>query len=284
MFSLSRKQSFVWGGLSIVLGVMGLLESLVELTPWAWVAVLAVYGLGTLTVYLTDRDEWGFLITAYALWAVALLIALAVLDILPGGFVAVYVLAAIALPFLVVFVRNRENWWALIPAYVLLAIATMIALTEWAVLPDAFVAPYVLMAIALPFIVVFLRDRGNWWALIPAYVLCAVGLMVAWIDAGVLGGFMIPAYVMFAIAVPFFVVYIGNPREWWPLIPGGIMAVIGSAFVLSAGAARYLGAVALIVAGLLILLRQFTRAEAVEEMPQEAALERDGHSEEVSYE
>jgi hypothetical protein len=195
------------------------------------------------------------------LWAVALLIVLAMLDFLPGGFIAFYVLAAIALPFLLVYLRNRENWWALIPAYVLLAIGSMIVLTEWNILPGGFVATYILVAIALPFVIVYLRHRENSWALIPAYVLCAVGVMIALIDVGALGAFMVPAYVMFAIAIPFFVVYIRNPREWWPLIPGGILAVIGSGFVLSAGAARYFGAVALIAVGVFILLRQFSRRE-----------------------
>ncbi len=269
MYSLSRKQSFVWGGLLIVFGIMGLLESMSELSPWAWVAVLALSGAGVLTIYLTDRSEWGFLITTYALWAVALLIVLAELNILPGTFIAIYVLAAIALPFVVVYVRNRENWWALIPAYVLLAIAVMIGLTEWHILPDAFVATYVLVAIALPFIVVFLRDRTNWWALIPAYVLVVIGIMVALIDAGVLGDLMIPAYIMFAIAIPFFVVYLSDTKEWWPLIPAGIMTIIGSAFILSAGAARYLGAVALIAVGILILLRQFLHPKSADESPKQ---------------
>jgi len=269
MVSLSRKQSLVWGGLLIVFGVMGLLETVIENTEWLWVAVLALSGLGVLAVYLTDRSEWGFLITTYALWAIAILIALAVLDILPGTFIAIYVLAAIALPFLVVYVRDRDNWWALIPCYVLVAIATMIGLTEWDILPDAFVATYVLTAIALPFIVVFLRDRSNWWALIPAYVLLVVGIMVALIDLNVLDDLWVPAYVMFAIAIPFFVVYVWNPKEWWPLIPGGILAVIGSAFILSSGAAQYLGAAALIVAGIVILTRQFARSGPPDESPKQ---------------
>lgn len=265
MSTLSRKQSFVWGGLLIIFGVMGLLESIVELSPWVWAAVLAASGAGVLAVYFTDRSEWGFLITTYSLWAVAILLALVTLDILPGTFIAIYVLAAIALPFLVVYIRNRENWWALIPSYVLLAIAVMIGLTEWHILPDAFIATYVLVAIALPFIVVFLSDRSQWWALIPAYVLVVIGIMVALIDGGVLGDLMVPAYVMFAIAIPFFVVYLRNPKEWWPVIPGGIMAVIGSAFILSAGAAQYLGAVALIGVGVLILLRQFLHSKSADE-------------------
>lgn len=265
MWSLSRKQSLVWGGLLIVFGVMSFVETVFNPTPWLWVAVLTLSGLGVLAVYLTDRSEWGFLITTYSLWAVAILIALAVLDIVPGTFIAIYVLVAIALPFLVVYVRNREYWWALIPAYVLLAIGAMLLLTEWNILPDAFIATFVLTAIALPFLVVFLRDRANWWALIPAYVLLVVGIMVPLLDYNVLTDLWVPAYIMFAIAIPFFVVYLWDPKEWWPLIPGGIMAVIGSAFLLSSGAGRYLTAVVLIVVGVLILTRQFRHTEPLDE-------------------
>ncbi len=269
MFSLSKKQSFVWGSLLIVFGIMGLLESAVDLSPWAWVAVLAVSGAGVAAVYLTDRSELEFLITTYSLWAVAMLIALAALNILPGEFIAIYVLAAIALPFVVIYVRHRGNWWALIPAYVLLAIAAMIGLTEWHILPDAFIATYILFAIALPFLVVFLGDRNKWWALIPAYVLAVIGVMIALITLKVLGDLMIPAYIMFAIAAPFFVVYLSNPKEWWALIPASIMVVIGSAFILSAGAAQYLGAVALIAMGVLILLRQFLPAQSEDIAPKQ---------------
>jgi hypothetical protein len=65
----------------------------------------------------------------------------------------------------------------------------------------------------------------------------------------------VPAYILLVIALPFFVVYARNPREWWPLIPGGILGVIGGAFLLGAGFASYVGAAAMILGGLFILLR-----------------------------
>ena len=39
-------------------------------------------------------------------------------------------------------------------------------------------ASYVMFAIAFPFAVVYLRDRRQWWALIPAGVMTLVGLHV----------------------------------------------------------------------------------------------------------
>jgi hypothetical protein len=255
----SRKQSFVWGSLLVLFGVMAMIEQFVDLSPWVWVGVLAASGLGVFAIYLTERSAWGLLLTAYILWAVAGLIAFAELEILPDPFIAIYVLTAIALPFLVVFLCNRSQWWALIPFYVLVVIGIMIGLVEWHIMPDIFVATYVLTVIALPFLVVFLRNHGNWWALIPAYVLLAIGVMVALIELRVLSDLLIPAYVLLAIALPFFVVFARNLKHWWALIPGGILALIGLSFLLATAAVQVVGAAALIVAGIVILVLQLVR-------------------------
>ena len=261
MQSQTKRQGLVWGGLLILFGVIGLVATVTALSAWIWVAILAVAGLGAFGVFLTDRSEPTLLIPAYVLWAVALMVVLVTLNVLRDEFIAMYVLAAIALPFLVVFVRDRAQWWALIPVYVLWAVAGLVALTALNVLSDEFIALYVLTAIALPFLVVFLRDRAQWWALIPAYVMLAVGLMVGLTASGALSELLIPAYVMFAIAIPFLVVFALNPKEWWPLIPGGIMAIIGLAFLVAEAAVEYIAPLALVLAGIWILARQFIHKE-----------------------
>ena len=211
MKTQSMKQGIVWGGLLILLGAVLLVEALTDLTAWTWVAILAAGGLGVFGVYLTDRSEWALLIPAYVLWAIAGLIALIELNILQDPFIATYVLTAIALPFLVVFLRNRDQWWALIPAYVLLIVGVMIGLTE----------------------------------------------------GGVLSDLLVPAYILFAIAIPFFVVYVRNTQQWWALIPAGILAVIGLSFLIAEAAVQYVAPVALVLVGVWILVRQFTRKEPV---------------------
>jgi len=209
MQSQSKRQALVWGSLLILFGVMALVSNLTDLSAWIWVIILAVAGLFVFGIYLTDRSQWTLLIPSYVLWAVAGLVALTALNVLQDEFTAMYVLAAIALPFLGVF----------------------------------------------------LRDRAQWWALIPAYVLLAVGLMVVLIESGVLSELLIPAYVMFAVAIPFLVLFAVNPKRWWPLIPGGIMAVIGLAFLVAEAAVEYIAPVALVVVGIWILARQFIRKE-----------------------
>ena len=149
----------------------------------------------------------------------------------------------------------------MIPTYVLAAIGLMIGLIGIGVLNDEFVATYVLWAIALPFLIVFLRTPQEWWALIPTYVLAAIGLMIGLIGLGLLSDLLIPAYVMFAIAIPFFVVYLRDPKQWWALIPAGIMAAIGLSFLIAEAAVSYIGPLALIAIGVWIVIRQFGRKE-----------------------
>ena len=262
----SRNKALVWGGLLIIFGVVGLVESFTDLTPWAWVAILAVTGLGIFAVFLWDRSEWWPLIPAYVLWAIAGLLALVELNVLRDQFLPTYVLSIIAIPFIVVYMRDRGQWWALIPAYVMIVVAAMLLLSETTLLRDAFQGTFILTAIALPFLVVYLRNRAQWWALIPAYVLLSIGIMLLLGELGVLSDFLVPAYVMFVIAIPFFVVYIRNPKQWWPLIPGGIMAAIGLSFLM-VEAFQYVFPAVVILVGLWILIRSFTRKEALGDEP-----------------
>jgi hypothetical protein len=214
MGTKAQKQGLVWGGLLVLFGIVMLVETFADLSEWIWVAILTVAGLAVFAVFLTDRSDWGLLIPAYVMWAVAGMLVLITLNILQDEAIATYVLSAVALPFVVGFLRNQERWGLLIPAYILLA----------------------------------------------------VGVMVGLIGAGVLNDLLIPAYVLFAVSLPFFVVYARNPKQWWPLIPGGITAAIGLSFLIAENAAQYIAAIALIVVGGWIVARQFLgKGEAVEE-------------------
>lgn len=211
-FSGGNRQSLFIGGLLIFLGLMALLGQYVNLTWVMWAGLLAVGGLFFLAGYLTNRIQTGLLIPAYVLWVIAGLITMVSLNILRDEAIAAYVLSAIALPFVFGFLRSPEK---------------------------------------------------NWGLLIPAYVLIAVGLMVQLIGMGLLDDLMIPSYVMFAIALPFLFVFLRNPKEWWALIPGGIMTAIGAGFLIASAArlATIALPVILIAVGIAILFGQlFTRS------------------------
>ena len=209
MNTRSRKQGLVWGGLFIVLGVMALLEIVTDLSAWIWVAVLVIGGLGVFGIYATDRAEK----------------------------------------------------WLLIISYALLAVAGLVTLITLEVLQDPLIATYVLLAIALPFLVALLADRTRWGLLIPAYVLIVVGVMVPLSELNVLDDNLTAAFILIAVAIPFFVVFLRNTKNWWALIPGGILAIVGLSFLIAEAAVEYIFAAVLIVAGILIVVRQFTKAE-----------------------
>lgn len=210
MKSQGKKQGLVWGGLLIILGSALLIESFFDLSAWVWVAILAVSGLGAYAIYAADRTEKWLLIVSYALLAIAGLVSLITLNILRDPFIATYVLAVIALPFIVFF---------------------------------------------------FQGDRTQWGRLIPAYILLAVGVMVPLTDSGILDGILVAAYVLFAIAIPFFVVYARDSKQWWALIPGGITGVIGLSFLIAKDVAQYIAPAVLIIAGAWVLVRQLTRKD-----------------------
>lgn len=215
----TKRAGLVWGGLLIVFGVMALLETFLDIGPWIWVAVLVVGGLAVYGVYAIDRTEK----------------------------------------------------WLVVIAYAMLAIAGLITLLTLNLLADPYVATYVLLAIALPFFLAFLYNRQRWGLLIPAYVLLAVGVMVPLQDLGILNDLLTTAYVLFAVAIPFFVVYLRNTKNWWALIPAGILTAIAVSFLIAEAAVEYIFAAGLILAGVLIVVRQFTRKEELvePETPQE---------------
>ncbi|MFN2147755.1 MAG: hypothetical protein ACK2T2_05140 [Anaerolineales bacterium] len=251
-----RKQSLVWGSLLVFFGIAGLLQLYLDLDIKVWAAVFAAGGIGMFLIFLTDRSDWWPLIPTYILLAIAGLLAVIAWNLLVDDAIATYVMLAIAVPFVVVYLRDRKQWWALIPAYVMVVIAFIILFSETGGLPDYLVGTFVLVSIGLPFLVVYLLDRTRWWALIPAYAMFSISAIIPLSELGV-DEMLIPAYVMFAIAVPFLFVYLRDRTNWWALIPGGIMTLIGAIMLLSVQLVEYLLPIAIILAGVWILGRGF---------------------------
>ena len=200
-----------------------------------WGGLLILFGVVALLETFADLSAWAW---------VAVLVA--------GG-LGVYA----------VYVTDRTEKWLLVISYVMLAVASLVSLLTLNVLRDPFIPTFVLLAIALPFLVAFLQsERTKWGLLIPAYILLAVSVMVPLIEIGVLDGTFVAAYVLFAVAIPFFVVYARDSKRWWALIPGGITAIVGLSFLIAENAAQYIAPAVLIIAGAWVVIRTFTRKEA----------------------
>ena len=183
-----------------------------------------------------------------------------------GSWVWIAILTVAGLGVYGLYAQERSEKWMLIVSYVLLTVAGLVMFITLNVLRDEAIATYVLTVIAIPFLVAYLQgDRTKWGLLIPAYILIAVGVMVGLIGVGFLNDLLIPAYVMIAIAIPFFVVYARDTKKWWALIPGGITAIIGFAFLIAESAVQFVVPAVLILAGIWVLYRYYTHKEAEQE-------------------
>ena len=231
----AKYANFIWGLALILAGVVFLAQSLgyiSELDPLTWIGFFTVLSLLFFVSYfLSGLREWGWLFPAsiFAGLAVTLSLGVAGAD---GSYVAAPLLFSVAVPFLAAyFIDRQHNTWALIPAWVLIAITLVVLLADS--VPGEVIGALVLYAVAAPFLVVYLTNRTRRWALIPAFVLAVVGIIP--LIAGRVEGSIIGAFMMFMIAAPFAVVYAASPKNWWAVIPAGIMASIGLTALLTGG-------------------------------------------------
>jgi hypothetical protein len=170
------------GGGLILMGVIALLDAVfqVELSGMLWSALFLLGGVAFLAVLATDRKQWWAAIPGFTLLGIGTLIGLsrlapAVTEQIGG----VFVLGGIGLSFIVVYVLNRNFWWALIPAGVMTSLVVMLLLEP--LFGDS-VAWVFLLGLAATFGVVYLLPGPGGermeWALWPAGVMVVVSLIV----------------------------------------------------------------------------------------------------------
>jgi len=158
------------------------------------------------------------------------------------------------LAFLYVFASNQQQWWAVIPGFVLLGLAVLIGfgdrLGSWG-------GALFLGSIGLAFWVIYFIRRDFWWAIIPGGTLLTLAIVAALSerlpDTATGGIFFL------GLAGTFALVYLlpaPEGRQRWAAIPAIALATIGAVASLSLGGwVNYIWAVGLIVAGVYLLSR-----------------------------
>jgi signal transduction histidine kinase len=76
------------------------------------------------------------------------------------------------------------------------------------------------------FLGTFVADRRQWWALIPGCILLGVALILVNEQNEFVTGQQAGALFLFSIGLPFLLIYLADRRQWWALIPGGVLSVI----------------------------------------------------------
>ena len=163
-----------------------------------------------------------------------------------------------SLVFLSVFFGNRDHWWALIPGFTLLSLALVILVDFLAPGLNNFISgSIVLGGIGVGFLGVYLADRNNWWAIIPAGVMFT--LMIVTVLDEVLSGFGIGGIFFLGLGLTFGVIaLIPSPegRMKWAWIPAAVLVAMG--VIITATAENLLiiiGPAALIIFGFYLIYR-----------------------------
>ena len=190
-----------------------------------------------------------------------------------GAYLWPFIFGAGGLVFLYVFLTSRANgstepaeaWWAVIPGFVLLSLAAMMALDQFAPqIGETWGGALFLGGIGLAFWVVYFTGRERWWAVIPGGVLLTNALVAGL--SSVLGGIEMGGVFFLGLGLTFALLsFLPTPegRMKWALIPAGVLLVMGLLITAAATAIfNYLWPAALILVGLYLLFRTFGSRQA----------------------
>jgi hypothetical protein len=127
--------------------------------------------------------------------------------------------------FVTYFVNGVKEWGWLFPAFIFAGVATTLFLVT-AGIDGAYLGAPVLIGVGLPFLAAYLSDRrGNWWALIPMWIMAVLTAIVFLTER--VQGEVIGALFIWAVGLPFLVVYLSDHNHKWALIPAFVLFVVG---------------------------------------------------------
>jgi hypothetical protein len=223
----ANKTSIFWGLLLIIGGALALAQQLGyvdQLSPQvAMYSFAAVSLVGFVMYALSGWREWGWLFPAGIFGGLTVTTALAIKNVDTAA-VGSPLFFGLLIPFLAAYLMDRaRNWWALIPGGVMLFLAMTTLLVdnvggEW-------VGFLFLFLVGLSFLVVYLNNRKRTWALLVAYILFVLSIAPALASGGETAAYF-GAIFLFAVALPFFVLYFRSEKNWWAIIPAGTLTVL----------------------------------------------------------
>jgi hypothetical protein len=186
--------------------------------------------------YLTDRARhWWALIPGGVMLFLTLTLLLT--DMAGGEIVGALFLFMIAAAFLAVYLNQRSRLWALIVAYVMavLGVAPLMAMGGETA---AYFGPIFLLAVALPFLVVYFRTPERWWAIIPAGAVTSVAVVAALAIANFIQSETQAAYanavLMGGLAATFAVIWLRHAKAWAQIVTLALAALaVASLFFVS---------------------------------------------------
>lgn len=223
-----NKSSLFWGLLLIIGGGVALAQQfgyMDQLPDSAWMWVFALISLVALVSYITSGlKEWGWLFPAGVFGGLAVTVALATNNVDTAA-VGSPLFFGLLIPFAAAYLTDRtRNWWALIPGGVMLFLGLLMLVVDTA--RGEWIGSLFLFMVALSFFVVYLNNRTHQWALLVAYILFVLSIAPAMASFGGDTAGYFGSVFLFAIALPFFIVYFRANENWWAIIPAGVMTTL----------------------------------------------------------
>lgn len=179
---MKKDQSrLIWGSLLILAGVLFFLQEfriLGSAFEYLWVILMAAGAGAFLYIYFTKQDQWWAVIPGLTLLGLTLVGLEGLLGIFPGvQWGGAVFLGCIGLAFWLVYLRRKDQWWAIIPGGVLLTLALVAGLeflNNWSdsIFFLGLGATFGLVAL-LPN-----QTHDTRWAFIPSGILIALGLLL----------------------------------------------------------------------------------------------------------
>ena len=189
---------FIIGGGLLILENMNLFSGDIENIIW----FIIFGGLGGyfLSRYISNRQKWGWLIPGVSLLSIALS---NLVDLIVGGgdlYTEFIILSGIGISFILIYLYDRINWWALIPGGLLISMGTgeLVGTTQPALKNSGSI---LFFGLGVTFLVLYLlpTQYGRLkWALIPSILLLVLGSVLALNENIEIGGFVGPAIIIIA--------------------------------------------------------------------------------------
>lgn len=222
-----NRSSLFWGILLIGGGALALAQQMGyigELSEQMLMWVFALISLVAFVSYATSGwKEWGWLFPAGVFGGLAVTVAL-VTNNVDSAAVGSPIFFGLLIPFVAAYITDRSrNWWALIPGGVILLLAMITLLVDS--VGGEWIGSMFLFLIGLSFLVVYLNNRTRTWALLVAYILGVLSIAPAMASGGETAAYYGSVF-LFAVALPFFIIYFRSAENWWAIIPAGVLTVL----------------------------------------------------------
>ena len=223
-----NQSSLFWGILLIGGGVLMLAQQMGYIGQhseqlWTWVFAL-VSLLAFVNYGFSGWKQWGWLFPSGIFGGLAITVLLTNLHA-DSAVVGSPLFFGLLLPFAAAYLTDRtRNWWALIPGGIMLFLALTTLLVDK--VAGEWVGSLFLVLLALSFLVVYLNNRLRTWALLVAYIVGVLSIAPAMASGGSKISSYYGAIFLFAIALPFFLIYFRSVERWWAIIPAGVLTTL----------------------------------------------------------